>query len=121
MRFFLDENLSDEVARIARAQGLDVLSSHACGRDGFSDDEQLRLAAQDGRCMVTRDLTDFLRLTMRCFENQWPYAGVLIVPRSLPDRDFAGLVRALAAYARTHPQGIASYTFDFLRSDLPDR
>jgi hypothetical protein len=114
-RFFLDENLSDEVARIARAQGLDVLSSHECGRDGMVDDEQLRLAAEEGRCVVTRNRDDFLALTVRFFEHQWPHAGILIVPPSLPDKNAAARARALVAYAQSHPAGIASYSFDFLK------
>ena len=63
--------------------------------------------------MVTRDLTDFLRLTLRCFENQWPHAGILIVPPSLPDKDAAAIARALVAYAQLHPEGMVSYSFDF--------
>ena len=114
-RFLLDENLSDEVARIARAQGLDIISSHECGRDGLADEEQLRLASEEGRCVVTRNRDDFLALTVRFFENQAPHAGVLVVPPSLPDRDAAAIARALVAYAQTHPEGVASYSFDYLR------
>lgn len=82
MRFYLDENLSQQVARLARSRGLDVISSPECGRNGLSDAEQLRLAAQEGRCLVTRD-DDFFELTQeflrgRTFRVQGrPHLGVL--------------------------------------------
>jgi predicted nuclease of predicted toxin-antitoxin system len=114
MRFYLDEDLSDRIAAIARELGLDVVSSHECGRDGLSDEEQLRLAAQDGRCLVTRNRDHFVRLTVRFFENQWPHVGILIVPRSLLNDDFAGIASALRAYARRLEEALPSYTIDFL-------
>src|SRR5581483_379286 len=100
MRFYLDEDLSDQVARAARAQGLDVVSSHELGRDGWSDDEQLRQAAEEGRCFVTRNRDDFIALTTRCLEHECPHEGVLIVPPSLPNARVAAIVRALVAYAQ---------------------
>jgi predicted nuclease of predicted toxin-antitoxin system len=114
VRFYLDEDLSGAVARIARAQGLDVISSHECGRNGLPDDEQLRLAAADGRCLVTRNAKDFLALTARFFEEGWPHAGMLIVSSSLPNRDFAGIAAALVTYARRHEDDLPPYTTDFL-------
>jgi hypothetical protein len=100
VRFYLDEDISDQVAKIARAQGLDILSSHECGRNGLPDEAQLRLAADDGRCFVTRNARDFLRLTVHFLENEWPHVRVLIVSRSLPNDDFAGMAQALVAYAQ---------------------
>ena len=114
MRFYLDEDLSDEVARIARAQQVDVISSHECGRDGLPDETQLRLAAEEGRCFVTFNRDDFLELTVRFFENGWPHAGVLIVSRSLPRRSFAAIAAALVAYAQRYEGDLPSYTTDFL-------
>ena len=68
MQFYLDEDLSQRVADLARAQGLDVVSSHECGRDGLSDEEQLRLAAEKGRCFVARNRNHFIPLTVQFFE-----------------------------------------------------
>jgi hypothetical protein len=95
--FFLDEDLPPSAAQIARSLGVDILSSHESGRNGLSDAEQLRLAAEGRRCLVTRNRNHFLALTLRCFENGWPHAGVLIVPRSLPNHEPARIVHALAA------------------------
>jgi uncharacterized protein (DUF433 family) len=38
VRFYLDEDLSPRAASIARAQGVDVLNSHDCGRNGLADE-----------------------------------------------------------------------------------
>ena len=115
MRFYLDEHLPARIAEIARALGLDVVSSHEVGRDRLSDDEQLKLAALDGRCFVTKDRDDFTRLTVQYFEQGYPHAGVLIIPANWPTDDFARIARALAAYADSHTEAPTDYLLDFLR------
>lgn len=116
MRFYLDEDLSNRIAEIARSRGMDILSSHECGRDGSSDEEQLWLAAQEGRCLVTRNRSDFIKLTVQFFERNWPHCGVLIISPSLPGDDFRGTVEALIRYAAEHPEGLPNYTIDFCAS-----
>jgi hypothetical protein len=120
VRLYLDEDLSDEIARIARGQQVDVISSHECGRNGLPDETQLRLAAAEGRCLVTRNGRDFLRLTTVFFENGWPHAGVLVVSRSLANADFAGIARALVAYAARYEDDLPAYTTDYLVPMPPD-
>ncbi len=112
MRFVLDENLSLEIARIARGLGLDVTSSSELGRDSLPDPEQLALAAQDGRCFVTAD-RGFVPLTTH-FAEQQPNAGVLIVPRSMPTDQFARIARALVTFAEQHEGQPMDYLCTFL-------
>ncbi len=114
MRFYLDEDLSDHVATIGREWGLDVMSSHECGRDGLSDEEQLHRAAADGRVFVTRNHRDFVQLTRQFFENQWPHTGVLLLPRSLANHDFAAIARALALFAEDQDEASLAYSIQFL-------
>ncbi len=104
MRFYLDEDLSDRIAEITRARGIDVVSSHECDRDGLDDEQQLKLAAAEGRCLVTRNRNDFILLAVRFFEMGWPHAGVLMVSGSLPADRSSDLAAALAAYEREHHQ-----------------
>jgi len=117
MRFLLDEDLSPKVARIARELGVDVLSSHECGRNGLPDEDQLRLAAEEQRCFVTRNARHLVPLTKLCLEYQWPHAGLLLVPRSLPNDDFSAIASALLAYDRMHESGLPSYSVDFLTGE----
>jgi predicted nuclease of predicted toxin-antitoxin system len=115
VKFYLDENLSDKIARAARENGVDVISSHECGRNNLIDAEQLRLAALDGRCLVTGDRDDYVALTWQCMADQTPHAGVLIVAHSLRQSDIGGLVRALIAYHETHLGDHPAYIVDYLR------
>ena len=116
MRFYLDEDLSDRIAVIARELGLDTISSHECGRDGQDDETQLLQSARDGRCFVTRNRADFVALSVRFFERDHPHAGVLLLASSLPGDNFAGIAAALVEYDQEHPDGLAPYGVDFLRS-----
>ncbi len=115
MKFYLDENLSNAIARAARERGLDVISSHECGRNTFTDVEQLRLAGLEGRCLVTRDAADLKELTHQALAVESPHAGILFVSASLINEDFAGIASALVAYAQLHPGDLPASTVDYLR------
>lgn len=119
MLFYLDEDLSNEIAVVARGLGVDTISSHECGRDRLLDPEQLRLAADEGRCFVTCNRDDFVRLTVQFAEQSFAHAGVIVVPWTFPPGNVVAVARALAAYDREHPAGLHPYTIDFLRRLSP--
>ena len=120
MRCYLDEDLSPRVAEIARGLcGLDVVSAHEAGAFAWTDDAQLRYAAQEGRCVVTRNREDFVLETLAAFEAHSPHAGVLIVPHTLPNDHFTAIATALCEYARRFPDGMQPYTIDFLLEGPP--
>jgi predicted nuclease of predicted toxin-antitoxin system len=115
VRFLLDEHLAPTIAEIARGLGADVVSVLEIGRSGLSDEVQLEFAAQHGRCLVSANRDDFVRLTERFYRAQRPHAGVLIVPASMPPQQFSRLARALVAYAERHGDAPTAYLLDFLR------
>ncbi len=114
MRFYLDENLSATIAEIARGLGLDVDSVEELGRKGFADEEQLLLAAEDSRCVVTADRDDFIEPTDRFFSEGRPHAGVLIVPSTWQTSEFARIARAMKRYANARGDAANDYLIDFL-------
>ena len=114
MRYFLDEDLPQEIAVIARNLGIAVTSCHEIDRNGFTDEEQLQYAAGEGRAIVTINGAHFVALTSRFYEEQRPRAGVLIVPKTVPKRSFAAVAHALAAHGRANPGGMQPYAIDYL-------
>jgi hypothetical protein len=103
------------VAEIARRRcNLDVLTAQDAGTLEWPDELQLRFAAQDDRCLITRDRDDFHDLTIAAYESQTPHAGVLILTRSLPNDRFAAIAAALCAFAARFPNGLQSYEFTYL-------
>jgi hypothetical protein len=97
-----------------RKDGVDAISSIEEGLSSIEDQQHLERAAHDARCLVTRNRNDFIELTVHFFRDGRPHAGVLIVPYSYPADRFSWIARALAAYARSHPEGVPAYTIDFL-------
>ena len=111
MKFYLDEDLSPTVAEIARDHwGMDVVSAHEVGALEWPDELQLRRAAAEGRCMVTRNRDDLMAETMAAFEAQRPHAGLLIITRTLPNNRFAAIAAALHSYNERFPDGVPAYT-----------
>jgi hypothetical protein len=120
MRYHLDEDRSQTTARTGRRLiALDVSSSHEAELEGLSDGELLRWCGVQARCLVTKSGNDFIELTRRFQAEQLPHAGVLIVPRSIENDEFARIARALAWYHSMYPDGVPPYFVDYLR-DPPD-
>ena len=115
MRYYLDEDLSPKIAEILRKKGLDAVSAHEEGMVQASDREQLEKAASERRCLVTRNRNDFIRLTVRFFNEHLPHYGVLIVPYSLPGDNFRLIANAINKYHSKCPlETLEPYTIDFV-------
>lgn len=119
MRFYLDEDLSPRVAQIGRSMNLDVVSSHEVGNNGLPDEDQLWFAAQEGRCLVTRNRDDFEQLTIRFFAREESHLGVVIVMRSIRSDNFSAIARGLADLAAANPGDLPSCTIRYLSGSQP--
>jgi predicted nuclease of predicted toxin-antitoxin system len=114
VKLYLDEDISPKVSEILRKKGMDAVSAHEAGMLEASDDEQLAFAATEGRVMVTRNRDDFITLTVQYFNNLKPHSGLVIVPHTIPGSEFSKLAALLIKYSKDHPQGLESYTIEFL-------
>jgi len=114
LKYYLDEDLSPKIARLLREQKIDCTSAHEIGMVQASDLAQLEFAANERRCLVTKNRDDFIRLSVQFFNNQLPHYGVLIIPHSYPGDRFSLIAEALEIYTKRHPGGMMPYTIDFL-------
>lgn len=114
MKFYLDEDLSPKIAETLRKGGIDVLSAHEVGMCEVSDQRQLEFAATEKRCLVTRNRDDFIRLTVRFFNDQRPHYGVLIIPYTLPGDQFSRIASLIKKFSSRHQKGLAPYSIVFL-------
>lgn len=71
--FYLDENVSPEIARQLRARGIDVVTARDQNRLGDSDINHLRHATELGYALCTHD-ADYLELAKSGNE---PHAGIV--------------------------------------------
>jgi len=117
MKFYLDEDLSPKIADILRKGKVDAVSAHEAGRLEVSDREQLEFAAKEGRCMVTRNRDDFIKLTVQFFNSHQVHHGVLVVPYTIPGDQFSRVARLLKRFASDHPEGLESYVVEFLSNE----
>ena len=113
---YLDEDISSKVAEILRKKGMDAVSAHETGMLETSDDEQLAFAASEGRAMVTRNRDDYITLSVQFFEDLKPHKGLIIVPHTIPGSEFSKLATLLIKFSKERPEGLASYTIEFLSS-----
>ena len=117
MKYYLDEDLSPQIAELLRKRGVDSLSAHEIQMMQATDLEQLTFAAEKKRCFVTKNRDDFVQLTVQFFNDHRAHHGVLIIPHSIPGDQVALIAKALADYAEKHPKGLPSYSIDFLSSE----
>ncbi|MGD9893316.1 MAG: DUF5615 family PIN-like protein [Dehalococcoidia bacterium] len=116
MRFHLDEDGSQVVSALGRERyRLDISSSHELGLEGMTDGELLRWCGLQERCVVTKNGKDFIRLTRQFQAEGLSHAGVLVIPRSIENDEFARIARALAWFQESHPEGVPPYFVDYLR------
>ncbi len=117
MRFFLDEDLSDVVAQIARNLGLEAQSAHEVGRRGLRDDEQFDYAAKHDMVMVTRNRNDYLALNDEHRASGKTNSGLLIVSRNLPSDRPDRIAHALKGWAdekAAAPESFGAYVVAYL-------
>ncbi len=80
---FLDEDIHTGLARAFRQRGFDVVHAQDLKRKGKSDSEQLALAVQEERCLVTFNIRDFVLLHNQYVGQNKEHWGI-IVSKQMP-------------------------------------
>jgi len=78
IRLYLDEDVHKRLAVALRLRQFDVISVHELGRWGLGDEEQLTLAAQDGRALFTYNVEDYLKLHLAWHTREQTHAGLIL-------------------------------------------
>ena len=77
-KLYLDEDITDLLARVLRTMGYDVVSAHEVGMRGKSDDEQLCYAIKNERTFLTFNARHFVPLTEALYEERREHFGIII-------------------------------------------
>ncbi len=125
LRFYIDEDPQQELARTLRELGLDTLTTREAGTKGLSDARQLAFAVSQGRVLITCNARDFnlIHETLVLWSrrpgpgDEPPHRGIMIVPNG-SRMGLDGVTRIVAAFAETHDADfVAGRLFEW----LPDR
>lgn len=86
LRLLADENFNDDVVRglLRRAPDLDMVRVRDVGLSGASDPEVLAWAAQEGRVVLTHDVSTMTRYAYERVEAGQAMPGVFEVGRRVP-------------------------------------
>ena len=114
MKLYLDEDLSPQIARRLREAGVDAVSAIEAGNVQFSDREQLRYAAAEGRALATRNVRHFIVLAKDAIARQEPHAGIVLCSSRLRGFEIARIVAALRRMVDQHPAGLDPFDVLYL-------
>ena len=84
---YIDHDVSAQIAALLRNDGHDVLTTRERHLTRASDDEQLLVASQQGRVLITHNARDFVLLhnAWRRWSAAWQvtavHAGILVIPQ----------------------------------------
>jgi hypothetical protein len=114
MKFYLNEDLAPQIGARLRTKGIDAVSALEVGNTQLSDRDQLRYAAREGRCLVTRNVRHFVILAHDAIRRQERHAGIVLCPPSIRGFEVAKIAEALTRLARQFPKGLGEFDILYL-------
>jgi len=97
-QFLCDEHIPYSVLAALTQAGLDVQHVVPLGLQGIADPALLRVAADGGRILLTRNYRDFAPLVAAWNRDGQDFPGVLFYSTSIRPTDVAAHVRSLTAW-----------------------
>ena len=100
VRLFLDEDIQMSLGTALGKRGIDVVHVQDLKRKGIEDLDQLAYAVQDGRCLVTYNVKDFVLLHNIYVQNNCAHWGILVSPQRSIGDTLRRVLRLLQQYDR---------------------
>ncbi len=114
MKLYLDEDVPVAIAEALRRAKIDVLTTEEAGNKQSSDTAQLAFAAAAGRCIVTRNVREFVELAHHAVQQQRPHAGIILISSAYRGNETRRIAEAILRIARANPHGIEEYGVRYL-------
>ncbi len=114
MKLHLDEDVPAAIADALRRAKVDVLPTDEAGNKQSSDTAQLAFAAEAGRCIVTRNVKEFVELAHRAVQQQRPHAGIILISSGYRGNETRRIAEGILRIIRTNPDGIEEYGVRYL-------
>jgi hypothetical protein len=86
IQLLIDEDVHSGLAHALRKRGYDVIHAQELDRKGRSDSDQLGFAIEQGRCLFTFNVKDFVILHKERAKSGQAHWGI-IVSKQLPIRE----------------------------------
>ena len=77
-KLYVDEDITDALARVLRSAGYDVISAHESGLRSRSDEAQIQHAIQQGRAFLTCNVKHFPHIASRYYAEGRPHFGIIV-------------------------------------------
>jgi hypothetical protein len=106
VKVYLDETLSPVIAELLRQHGLDATSVQDVGNAQLDDRAELAYATQEGRAIVTANVTDFVELAREAVATNTEHAGIILVPSSFRGDEFQAIADAIFQGLKPYGEGL---------------
>jgi predicted nuclease of predicted toxin-antitoxin system len=114
MKLYLDEDVPGAVAAALRRTKVDVLTTEEAGNKQASDAAQLHFATTAGRCLVTRNVKDFVELAEQAVRQQQPHPGIVLISSTYRGDETRRITEGLLRILRANPGGLETYGVRYL-------
>ena len=77
-KLYIDEDITDLLARSLRSRGFDAVSAHEVGMRGQSDEEQLDYAIRQNRAFLTCNIRHFPNIAESYYVRRIDHYGIIV-------------------------------------------
>ena len=114
MKLYLDEDIPIAIAEALRRAEVDALTTEEAGNKQASDAAQLAFAAKSGRCIVTRNVKDFVDLAEQAVQQQRPHAGIILISGAYRGNEIRRITHGILKIIRANAGDLEAYGVRFL-------